>query len=228
MSLASSILANRYLSGAAALIYDHLWNMADEIRLIWFNSEAGLANRVGFVVNRYLTEAVALYVVFGKWDPILMLSSCRIFIWILSASATVFTAISHLIITARVYTLWDRRPLIKWILMSAFAVAISVSLAFALLTAQQARLEANGMCAFLSKPWALPYALGALTGLDLFIIIMTIFNALDRPYQKQAEVVTKLQIDGARFFVCLFLLRLVNLVMSIVGDVGSLSLRGDS
>jgi hypothetical protein len=39
------------------------------------------------------------------------------------------------------------------------------------------------------------------TSFDLFIIIMAIFNALDRPYQRQADVMTSLQNDGARMFV---------------------------
>ncbi|KAF7360507.1 hypothetical protein MVEN_00781500 [Mycena venus] len=227
MSLASSVLANRYLSavGAVVLVYDHLWTLAEEIRLIWLNSETGVGNRIGFIVNRYITEILALYVVFGKSPRV---ASCGTLIahlystqWRklqLTRKATIFTAISHCIVTARVYTLWDRRPLIKWILMSSFAVGISLSFVFALLTADQAQLESNGMCAFVNKPWALPYSLGALTGLDFFIIIMTLFNALDRPRQKQAEIITNLQKDGAKFFVGLFCLRLLNLLMSIFGD----------
>jgi hypothetical protein len=94
------------------------------------------------------------------------------------------------------------------------------------------------------------------SGLDLFIIVMTIFSALERPYQKQADVVTTLQKDGAKMFLvsfqfrtyvrvdaqailqCLFgelhgccldaryspislVLRTINLIMSIVGDVST-------
>jgi hypothetical protein len=52
--------------GAAALVYDHFWTFPGEVSLIWFNPEAGLGNRIGFMVNRYVTEAVAIYVVFGE------------------------------------------------------------------------------------------------------------------------------------------------------------------
>lgn len=81
-----SILANRYISGTshpklclatagsyfflvagvAALLYDHALTFEDEIFLIWLNSAGGIGNRLGFIVNRYMTEALALYVVYGK------------------------------------------------------------------------------------------------------------------------------------------------------------------
>ncbi|KAF8198356.1 hypothetical protein K438DRAFT_1584226, partial [Mycena galopus ATCC 62051] len=70
--------------------------------------------------------------------------------------------IAYIIMVARVYVLWDRRTIIKWILMSAFAIQT--------------------------------------VGFGLFVIVMTIFNALDRPHQKQADVVIALVHDGARLF----------------------------
>jgi hypothetical protein len=75
------------------------------------------------------------------------------------------------------------------------------------------------MCTIGQKPWALAYMLGALvcevvvlssiteltnsqqTMFDLFIIVVTVVNALDRPHQKQADVITALQRDGALMFV---------------------------
>ncbi|KAJ6546337.1 hypothetical protein B0H10DRAFT_2131473, partial [Mycena sp. CBHHK59/15] len=169
---------------AVALLYDHLWTFADEVRLVWFNPEASLGNRIGFMINRYITEVVALYVVYvlsgGSYSS--QEKNCRIFIWVLSISATVFTAISHgNHYYGPCYTLWDRRPLIKWILMCAFGVAISISMAFALLTAHQAKLEANGMCAFLNKPWALPYALGAMACTSTGPFDLTTICISDRP-----------------------------------------------
>ncbi|KAJ7097291.1 hypothetical protein B0H15DRAFT_797963 [Mycena belliarum] len=54
------------------------------------------------------------------------------------------------------------------------------------------------------KPWVIPFAVGAQAIFNLFLIILTICNALDRPYQRQADVVTALINDGIRMFLCTF------------------------
>lgn len=55
---------------------------------------------------------------------------------------------------------------------------------------------------YIIRPFYFPSALPTYqTGLDLFIIVMIIFNALERPHKKQAEVITALQHDGAKMFV---------------------------
>jgi len=57
----------------------------------------------------------------------------------------------------------------------------------------------------------------ALCVYDLFIVLLTIFNAMDRPHRNYSELSEALHRDGARYFLGLFTLRLVNLIMSIVG-----------
>ncbi|KAJ7488106.1 hypothetical protein FB451DRAFT_1167565 [Mycena latifolia] len=204
MSLANAVFATRYMSGmpcslseafpncsywwdaaiaVTALCYDHAITLDAEIAYIWLNKAAGAGNRIGFLLNRYLTEGMTVYVAY---------SNCQLFIWLFATASSVFVWVSHFIIIARVYTLWDRRPKIKWILAGGFGVATSISMAFAALAAHQAQRK---------KPWALPFMQGGSTALDLFIIVMTIFNALDRPYQKQADVMSSLQRDGALMFV---------------------------
>ncbi|KAF7300454.1 hypothetical protein HMN09_00929200 [Mycena chlorophos] len=107
--------------------------------------------------------------------------------------------------------------------MGAFGIAISISMAFAILAAHQVQpfLQFNPiihMCSFSEKPWALPFMLGALTIFDLFIIVVTIVNGFHRPHQKQADVMTALQRDGALMFAGLFVLRFIGLMMAILGD----------
>ncbi|KAJ7278798.1 hypothetical protein C8J57DRAFT_1304557 [Mycena rebaudengoi] len=227
MSLEASVFAARYVSaiGVATIYYDHLLTLGDELRLIWFNSAAGIGNRLGFIINRYISEATTIFVAYmlSGSSTGLTTETCKIFIYIFGTSSTIFVAISHFIIVGRLYTLWDRRKRIKWILAVALGTSMSISMAFSILAAHQAQsfLKYNPfirMCTFSHKPWALQYSLASLTVLDLFIIVMTVFNALDKPYQRQADVMISLQNDGARIFVCLFLLRLISLIMSIVGD----------
>ncbi|KAJ7457992.1 hypothetical protein B0H11DRAFT_2319638 [Mycena galericulata] len=227
MSIAAPVFAARYISAicVAAILYDHALTLRGEICHIWLNSAAGIGNRIGFLVNRYMSESIIIYVAYmdsGESRGITDQHNLELQCIRLDIHHRLHS-IRSVIIVVRIYTLWDRRQQIKWILGIAFGVAISISFSFSVLSAQQIQsfVEYNTgihMCVFLKKPWALKFALAALTGFDLFIIIMTVINALDRPYQKQAEVMTSLQHDGARMFVCLFLLRLTSLIMSIVGD----------
>ncbi|KAJ7820771.1 hypothetical protein B0H14DRAFT_2833266 [Mycena olivaceomarginata] len=217
--VAASIFATRYISAAAVtiLFYDHILSFSEEVEIIWFNKAAG------FLANRYLTEGMMVYdsyVLSGLAHGMTTkrthkLCSCRIFIWLFGITGTVWISISHFIIMSRLYTLWDRRREIKWILMGSFAIAISVATAFDILTSLQAEAHFQynntitifGRCLFL---------LGTLTIFDLFIIVMTVINGFHRPYQKQADVMVALQRDGAMMF--LVILRLVNLFMAILGD----------
>ncbi|KAJ7711737.1 hypothetical protein B0H14DRAFT_3020216 [Mycena olivaceomarginata] len=222
--VAASIFATRYISAAAVtiLFYDHILSFSEEVEIIWFNKAAGAGNRISFLANRYLTEGMMVYdsyVLSGLAHG--MTTNCRIFIWLFGITGTVWISISHFIIMSRLYTLWDRRREIKWILMGSFAIAISVATAFDILTSLQAEAHFQynntiNMCTFTDKIWAMPFLLGTLTIFDLFIIVMTVINGFHRPYQKQADVMVALQRDGAMMF--LVILRLVNLFMAILGD----------
>ncbi|KAF7362521.1 hypothetical protein MVEN_00599900 [Mycena venus] len=219
MSFAAAVLANRYISvaGVAALLYDHALTFDDEVHLVWFNSASPIVYRLGFLVNRYVTEALAIYVVYAE-DHTARKNPCLIFNWIWTMSATVCTSGSHFFVMARLHSLWDRRRAIKWILGGATVIALSISLIFTVLVASEVQVASGTLCALVKKPWALPFALGALTCLDLFVIMMSVLNALEQPYKRQADVMKNLQRDGALMFLFLFLLRVINLVLSIVGN----------
>ncbi|KAJ6537226.1 hypothetical protein DFH09DRAFT_1178281 [Mycena vulgaris] len=208
--------------GVTAILYDHILTLADEICLIWFSPEAGTGKRIGFMLNRYTTEAMLVYVAYmlGGITPGLTLQNCRTFFWVFGVVACVSIATQQFIMVVRIYTIWDRRKQIRWIVTAAFAIQTSLTTAFAILAAYQTQpliVAGFNMCGMTGKAWGLPVTLGTLTIFQLFMIIMTFFNALDRPHQKQADVVTSLIHDGAwMFFVRL--LSTVNFVMSIVGD----------
>jgi len=229
MSIAAPVFAERYISGISvtALLFDHILTLGREIDLIWFNPAAGVGNRIGFIVNRYVTEAVAIYVAYlnSGLGRDITTKNCQASVWLFSMASSVFIGISHFLIIMRVYTLWDRRQIIKRILTVAFGIEICMALAFSALAARQTvhetLYEYNAfivMCAFSKKPWALKFTLGVITLFDFFIIIMTVLNALDRPHRKQADVVTSLQHDGARMFSCLFLLRLTSFLVCVIGN----------
>jgi len=223
----TSILAMRYMSavGVTVILYDHCLTFLDEVRYIWLNPQAGLGGRTSFILNRYVTEGMIIYVAYmlGGNSRGLNNQDCRTFIWVFGVVGSISIALQQFTMVARVYTLWDRRPKIKWIVMAAFAVQTAITTVFSILTAQQMQpnviyLEATHMCAITKKPWALPIMTGTLAAFGLFIILMTVVNALDRPYQKQADVVNSLLRDGALMFGLIFLLTVANFVMSLLGS----------
>ncbi|KAJ7629891.1 hypothetical protein B0H17DRAFT_1218008 [Mycena rosella] len=212
MSAEASVFATRYLSavGVAVLLYDHVLTIGDEIAFIWLNSAAGLQYRIIFMVDRYLTEAVSLYAAYSKSfrpspAPFLIrrFQCCRKFLWILALTTSIFTSLSNLILAMRVYTLWDRRRTIKWLLMCAFGVAFPASVVFSVLSAQEIQSSIAyssflRMCVIKEKPSALPVVLGIWVVFDFFIVILTIYNALEQPHQTQTDVMITLQHDGAK------------------------------
>ncbi|KAJ7818786.1 hypothetical protein B0H14DRAFT_3876895 [Mycena olivaceomarginata] len=175
---------------------------------------------MSFMANRYMTEGLAVYVVYvlsgGTYSD--EEQSCRTFIWILAIFATVCTSTSHFVVMARLHSLWEHRKAVKWTLLGVGAASLVTSMVFIVIVADGVKVASHAMCAFLEKPWSLPYALGALTFLDLFVITMSVVNVLDQPYTWQAEVMKKLRRDGVIMFLFLFALRVINLVMSIAGE----------
>ncbi|KAF7367112.1 hypothetical protein MSAN_00970800 [Mycena sanguinolenta] len=207
---APTIFAIRYLSAVAvtAIVYDHALTFADEVKLIWFNNQAGMGNRISFIVNRYTTEAGVIYVAYMFSGASRGLSNqvCGNFIWVFGVVGSVSMAAQQYIMVARVYVLWDRRTVIKWIVMVAFAIQTAFTTVFAILTAYKLQPFSGydpriHMCGISATPWTLPVTMATLVAFGVFIIVMTIFNALDRPHQKQADVVTALVHDGARMFI---------------------------
>ncbi|KAJ7358022.1 hypothetical protein DFH08DRAFT_847731 [Mycena albidolilacea] len=212
MTIAAPVFADRYISAISmvVLLYDHSLILAQEAELIWFNSAAGAGNRIAFVVNRYVAEAVAVYVAYlnSGLGRGITTENCHAALWIFSMTSSIVFGMSHFVIIVRVYTGWDKRPSIKIILLVAFGIATCVAAVFSALAASEAAHRSFygynpfiDMCAFSKKPWALKFAQGAMTVFDFFIIIMTVLNALDRPYVTQADVVISMQNDGARMFV---------------------------
>ncbi|KAJ7904546.1 hypothetical protein B0H14DRAFT_610491 [Mycena olivaceomarginata] len=121
----TSILAMRYMSavGVTVILYDHCLTFLDEVRYIWFNSQAGLGARASFLLNRYVTEGMIIYVAYmlgGNSRGLSNQNSCRTFIWVFGVVGSISIALQQYTMVSRVYTLWDRRPKIKWIRHGCF------------------------------------------------------------------------------------------------------------
>ncbi|KAF8996656.1 hypothetical protein BDQ17DRAFT_1429611 [Cyathus striatus] len=242
----SSIWAARYLPATAAsvLVWDHILTIEREVRYIWFNKGIRLRSQLLFAMNRYATTVMIIYMAYvfsgsnhvhlsdsrydsrsSMWNISSFRFSCRTFIWFFASFSAIFVSISHFIIILRIYTLWDKRRKVAYILVGAFFTAISITTAFTVLTAHdlQPYMHFNALlhtCAVGGNyvPRALSVALGSTSLFDLFIVVMVTFNVLDRPRTFQVKVLHELQRDGFRMFLGLFLLRLADLLMSLLGN----------
>ncbi|KAJ7837727.1 hypothetical protein B0H13DRAFT_2105247 [Mycena leptocephala] len=215
MSAEASVFATRYVSavGLTVLLFDHTLTFGEEINLIWLNPAAGLGYRTIFIFNRYVTEAISIYAAYmisggsvGLTDQVVS-TSCRIFLWVLALTTTVFTTLSNL------------RD--KWLLMCTFGAALALSMVFSVFSAQEvqpfvAYIPFIHMCVITEKPWALPVVLGVWVVFDFFLIILALYNAFERPRRTQADVMVTLQHDGAK--IVSLVLRLGNLIVAIVAE----------
>ncbi|KAJ3983781.1 hypothetical protein F5890DRAFT_1520879 [Lentinula detonsa] len=210
-----SLYRLRYLSGVAliVMVYDHLLTLDDEFSTIWANTNREYLQKLMFVVNRYYTEAMVIYVVYGS-------CSCRRFIWVFALTSTIFTATTHFFITLRLYHSWDKRKRMAIILLIAFTAFISAAAVLAVISAVQVQsviyfVSLLRACVIPDIPKTLPYMMGTLFGFDLFIILLALFNAFERPHKTHADVLDALHRDGARLF--LVIMRLFCLIISIIG-----------
>ncbi|KAJ4482592.1 hypothetical protein J3R30DRAFT_3403115 [Lentinula aciculospora] len=224
-----SLYRLRYLSGVAlaAIVYDHLLTLNDELLTIWANPNRDFLQKLMFLINRYYTEAMVMYVVYVTSGlATLDDAACRRFIWVFALTAIVFIAITHFFITLRIYHSWDKRKRMAVILLVAFTTFIPAAAVLAIISA--VHVQSVVYCELLLRtcripdiPSTFPYMMGTLLGFDLFIIILALFNAFERPHRTHADVIDALHRDGARlFFQCPqieIVMRLVCLIMSIVG-----------
>ncbi|KAJ7716662.1 hypothetical protein DFH07DRAFT_862037 [Mycena maculata] len=152
------------------VVFDHLITLDDEINTIWRNPTVGLASKVAFVVNRYLTEAVIAYTVY---------SQCRRFIWVFGIACVVAGAISHFIVLLRVYSLWDRRAIVARMLTLAFTGSISAITVLGVFAAIQMQpelsfLEPLHICVLGSTPKVIVGLLGVLVGKSVLFVDVVI------------------------------------------------------
>ncbi|PFH51641.1 hypothetical protein AMATHDRAFT_58774 [Amanita thiersii Skay4041] len=222
----AQVLATRYTSavGVACIFYDHLLTFEAERKAIWVNPKVKFASKVGFVLNRYATEILGIYIasmISATHNS--GLSSCRAFVWVFSLSASIFTTAAHFAVIFRIYLLWDRRKSVGYILAASFIVAAALITTFAALAVVQVLphlkyIEPLRSCYLGVVPKAFPTALGIISLYDLFLIVLTIYNALEMPRRRDIEVVRSLQNDSAKAFLLLFLLRLFNLIAALAGN----------
>ncbi|KAF5331444.1 hypothetical protein D9758_016353 [Tetrapyrgos nigripes] len=232
LELVDSVLSARYLSAVAlvSVVYDHFLTLDQEFSNIWGSgSSQGYLHKFTFALNRYVAEAVTAYTAFGaifsEYWTILRTSTQTL----PSASNTNFNIIDaehlfgYLQLQQQFSSGSPNRKRMTFILFSGFSVSISTATVLAILTVIKAQpvtffFPVINTCGFLKIPSTLPYVLGILLLFDSFLIAIAVLNAFEATHHTHAEVFKSLHRDGARLFLVLFVLRLVTLLMSIIGN----------
>ncbi|KAJ3865825.1 hypothetical protein EV359DRAFT_80124 [Lentinula novae-zelandiae] len=206
-----SLYRLKYLSGVAlsVMVYDHLLTLNEEFSNIWAAPNRDYFQKLMFVINRYYTEAMVMYVVY-----------------VCSGLANLDDA-PAVFITLRVYHSWDKRKQVAVILLVAFIIFMATAAALAVLSAVNVQPAIHFVsflkaCEVPDIPITFPFMMGTLLGFDLFIILVAFFNAFERPHKTHADVLDTLHRDGAsagqyREIKAIFLLRLGCLIVSVVG-----------
>ncbi|KAF9002076.1 hypothetical protein BDQ17DRAFT_1306539 [Cyathus striatus] len=208
------ILASRYLPAGSltVILWDHLITLDREVRLVWRSrgrsNEKWILNSA-YVFNRYGAEACLLFIAYVS-SGIKAPSSavCRSYVTLMLFCGTVALEISQFVLLLRVHYLTDQRRVILYYLIAGFTIAVSISQTFAVLTMLDLRKNVAAIsiaglnsCAAFKKPPFFSGILAPMFAFDIFIILLTIYNALERPHRSNAELITSLYKDGARFFI---------------------------
>ncbi|KAF9002513.1 hypothetical protein BDQ17DRAFT_1356988 [Cyathus striatus] len=222
------VQAARYISaaGVTALLWDHLITIDDELSFIWQNERVGFfgyASKTVFAFSRYGCELAMIYgaYAFSGISPKFDLAICRSYLWVLVGAATSFASITHFIILLQVYVSWDRRRSVAYVLMISFAVVIPLFTVLLFIVAHQAEAQVNisgGVCIIKRLPHLVPVAFGCLLLIDFLFLVLIVYNAVETPHRNNIDVIHRLQKDGFKAFLVLFILRLINFVSSLAAD----------
>ncbi|KAF8890388.1 hypothetical protein BD779DRAFT_1517272 [Infundibulicybe gibba] len=236
----SNIIIGRRLSavGLTCLFWDHILTLDVEYSLWWANTGVGRMSKFTFFANRYLTEMVMVYTAYilsGLADipDTIPTPSCDAFVWMFGIGAIVFNGISHFVILFRIYSLWDRRKVIAWVLLGSFTANLLAIIALAVLTVQQIQqtleLDPQLNLCVLTKPLAVKLLLGLITVFDLFLTALTVYNAMEQPRRSHVEVIRSLQSTGMRFFIDELFLPFLSIVWALCSVINArLHLRLES
>ncbi|KAJ7755091.1 hypothetical protein B0H14DRAFT_2978766 [Mycena olivaceomarginata] len=215
----NTLLFLRYLTtfGLASIVYDHCLTLGMELKFIWMNPKTGLASKAGFALNRYLTEGIIAYTVYifsGTYTALNDETSCGRFLWIFGFSAIIFGAVTHC-----------KEPTFAKALMTTFLVCIVATIVTGVFC--ELRLqplfkfsEFFTTCLLSSMPRLVSATFAVQSFFDVLILVVALYNALERPHRTNDEVITSLANDGFKFLLAIFCLRSLYLVSSLVGDPG--------
>lgn len=226
------LTATRYLSAAGliVLLYDHFLLLGDEVRIIW---RADLSwSKILFIFNRYtvpLYLSVAAYTLSGLSSTELSTSFCRNWLSVATFLGVTTLGIANTFVVQRVYALWGSSTRI----LLCSSVVLAIIYAFTYIATAIALLETRPhisyspvlrTCILDHRPrlYILAFAIPIL--FEIFIFVLTCWNAFDRPRNMQTVLIKQLYVDGVVFFLALTSLRLFNIVVFAAAPIAYVQL----
>lgn len=198
-----------------------------ELETIWCNPNTRWLSKLFFVINRYLTEAILIFIgyLFSESATTLNDAVCLQFIWLYGIGCVVFQATSHFILVIRIYRLWDRRNDVARNLTIMFGFFMAAMIVVGVFIVRDLKPIYNALlhtCLLSNKPIAMQALYGVTCAFDLAMVIFIIFNAMDRPRLTNVQMASDLHKDGMGIFMVLFVIRLTNFMVAIFFDISIL------
>ncbi|KAF8258822.1 hypothetical protein EI94DRAFT_1669407 [Lactarius quietus] len=222
----SVINAERYLSAVAlsVLLYDLLLTFGDEVQYIWRRPVTNI--KVLYLILRYgvaIAQAIYFQAISGLTSHVTH-SVCVGSLIVLAVVGSMTLILANYIMLIRVYTLWDHR---KWMLRTLYiGYSISVCSTIAFVATSIVQLAPHvihdpyifHMCLITERT---PYWIGIWLSqalFDVFLFVLTLYNAASRPRRANVKIITDLRRDGCVFYLGLFVGRFLNVALSIPTD----------
>jgi hypothetical protein len=195
--------------------------LGDEIKYIWRRPVTGV--KILYLILRYgvaFAEVVYFQALSGMATH-LTHNFCVGSLIVVAVVGSMALVLANYIMLIRVYTLWDHRKWTLKILHVGYFVSVCATIAF--VTASIVQLTPHivsdpyifRMCliAGRSRYWIGIWLSQAL--FDVFLFILTLFNAASRPRRANVKIITDLRRDGCLFYLGLFVGRFLNVALSI-------------
>lgn len=220
------INAERYMSAVALamLAYDYSLTFGDEVRYIWRRPISNI--KVLYLILRYsvLFADVVYFQALSGLTTHLTHNFCIGSLIVVASVGSMALVLANYIMLIRVYTLWDHR---KWMLQTlyvGYSLSVCATIAFVVATCVELmpRMIYDPvifhMCLIVGRT---PYWIGIWLSqalFDVFLFVLTLFNAASRPRRANVKIITDLRRDGCVFYLGLFVGRFLNIALSIPTD----------
>ncbi|KAK0187631.1 hypothetical protein F5146DRAFT_1206576 [Armillaria mellea] len=186
------ILFVTYTPAAAMvlMLWDHFLTFGEEVATMWGPWDEHILTKGVHILNRYFTEAVLIYLTSELAHVVGGEAHCKAVVWLANISAVIIASISQ-----------------------------SEANICSVLTTRRSNLpviESQNGCAIGRIPRTVVCAMGVLLFFNVFVISMTIYNALEKPRRSENELLNSLRCDGARIYLGICILWLILLATSFL------------
>jgi len=226
IKLALDAFATRYLSasGLVILLFDHALTFSDEVDLVWKSSRRSFS-KYAFLTNRYLVPVVLLALAVSMCGFVRFSdAACRYLIVVSAVLGIISIGMANILILLQVVWLWDKNRTVRNLLAGGFILSFSATSVFMFVALHKLfdgirYSSLVHMCSSTTQTRALIVVWASPMLFEALVLVLTLWNSVDRPRHEQTTLTRVLLNDGIAFFFILSLLRAMNLIFAAVGSV---------